>query len=297
LHNVQELEREAFIGVERGLYILRYVSGAQAGVSPVAVVRPAPGSEPCVEVISAPGIVNGFFSCPGECAVVRAERSGRLSVKVMRQSAAESFDASLRLEPISGAERAEAPTARSATGGLAPPVAESLSHPAFKILAHVSRRGDVEVNAGEWIGGPGGPAAIEGLSILGALPSGVHVEMQPLVATDPLRWLDWAPMGSFAGTRRRALSLAGLRLRLVGENASRFTLSADALFLGSPVQSRCGRDIELVGAVGGDPLVGLRLGIAPAETAASQAAVVAGVAVAEQRPDSRIKVFRAASSN
>jgi hypothetical protein len=117
------------------------------------------------------------------------------------------------------------------------------------------------------------------------------------VATDPLRWLDWAPMGSFAGTRRRALSLAGLRLRLVGEGASRFVLSADALFLGSPVQSRRGREIELVGAVGGDPLVGLRLEVTPAESLASQAAIVAGVAVAEQRPESRIKVFRAASSN
>lgn len=100
LRNSGELERETAINVGRGLYILRYVTGSLAGVSPVATVRPAPGSEPCIEVISAPGIVTGFFSGPGECAVVRAERAGQLSVKVMRQSAGASIDASFRRAPV-----------------------------------------------------------------------------------------------------------------------------------------------------------------------------------------------------
>jgi len=268
----------------------------------VALVRPAQGSESSVAVISAPGIVTGFFSYPGECAVVRAEQSGRLSIKVMRQTVSASMDANFRLEPLSDAQRVASMTSPvGSSGSLAAPASDASSGSRFKLLAHVARRGDVEVASGDWIAGPASPAAIEGLAVGGGLPSGVQIEIQPLVATNPPRWLDWAPMGSFAGTRRRALPLAGLRLRLIGDGASCFVLSADALFLGSAILSKRGREVELVGAAGGDPLVGLRLDMAPVEAAvvsreAVPYGVVASAAVAERRSESRVRVFRAASN-
>lgn len=306
MFNDGALEREATINVDRGLYILRYASGAASGASPVAVVRPAPGSEPFVEVISAPGVVNGFLSYPGECVIVRAEQSGRLSVKIMRQSAGASMDANFRLEPVLGAgklgtenfgaEKASSPVL--AGQQVEPAFAGSWSGAAsrFKLLAHVSRRGDVEADAGDWIAGPNAPAAIEGLEIRGLSASGLGVEIQPLIATNPLRWLDWVPAGVFAGSRGRALSLAGVRIRLVGENASRHSIFAEALFLGSAIVSRRGREVELVGSAGGDPLVGLRLEIAPEGTSAIGNTAAANVAV-QQRAEPRVRVFRAAGGN
>lgn len=296
LYDEGALEREATIDVSRGLYILRYLSGVALGASPVAMARPAPGSEPFVEVISAPGILTGFLSYPGECLVVRAERVGKLLVRVMRQSAAESFDASFRLEPVFGAERSAAPVLAGApeTASASP---QSGGGQKFTLLAHVSRRGDVEVRAGEWVAGPNAPSAIEGLEIRGALGSGLRIEIQPLVSTTPLRWLDWAAPGGFAGSRGRALPLAGLRLRLAGDDASRFVLSADALFLGSAILSKRGREIELVGAASGDPLVGLRLDLAPEAFAVAGNIDHAGAAIAPQRVEPRVRVFRAAANN
>jgi hypothetical protein len=290
LYNDEVLEREATINVERGLYLLRYASGAVLGASPVARVRPAPGSEAFIEIISAPGIVTGFLSYPGECAIVRAERAGQLIVRIMRQSAGESMDAVFRIEPVSGAERAGAAVALEA---VSPNAALTLSggDVKFGLLAHVSRRGDVNVGAGEWVAGPNAPAAIEGLEIRVSANSGLRFELQPLVATTPPRWLDWVSSGGFAGTRGRGLPLAGVRIRLVGAEASRFVLSAEALFLGSAIQSKRGQEIELVGSPGGDPMVGLRLDV----TAALGGGAPVKGAVVQQRPESRVRVFRAAS--
>jgi hypothetical protein len=282
------LERETTTDVQRGLYLLRYTSGAPRGASPVAMVRPAPGSEAFVEIISAPGIVMGFLSCPGECVVVRAERAARLTIKIMRQSVGASMDAVFRLEPVAGAEGAGASAAMEAGS----PNAASGVDAKFRLLAHISRRGDVDVGAGEWVAGPNAPGAIEGFEIRASANSGLRFELQPQVATTPPRWLDWVS-GGFAGTRGRGLPLAGVRIRLAGAEASRFVLSAEALFLGSAIQSKRGKEIEMVGSPGGDPLVGLRLDV----VAAIGDGALAKAAVIQQRPDSRLKVFKAASSN
>jgi hypothetical protein len=296
LSNESALEREATVNVDRGLYLLRYASGAASGVSPVAVARPAPGSEPFIEVISAPGIVSGFLSRPGECVVVRAERGGVLSVKIMRSIVGASLDASFRLEPI-GAEGSASTVAANVGPAVALPFAAVDGAAKFTILAHVSRRGDIEVGAGEWVAGPQAPAAIEGMQIRASSPSGPRIELQALVATNPPRWLDWAPAGVFAGTRGRFLSLAGLRVRLVGDEARRFVLSADALFLGSAIVSRRGREIELVGGAGGDPLVGLRLDLAPEAASVVGNGGTADAAFSPRRTEPRVRVFRAAVGN
>ena len=179
LLNDEALESATTTSVGRGLYLLRYVSGAVSGRSPVAIVRPAPGSEPFIEVISAPGVVSGFLARPGDCLVVRAEQPGSLSVKLIRQSSGKSIDASLRLEPIAAVEASFAPApARAAEP--APSRREAEGGIQLRLCGHVARRGDVEVSAAQWVAGPGAPAAIEGIEIRGAFPAGVESELRRL---------------------------------------------------------------------------------------------------------------------
>ena len=297
------LEREATVDVDRGFFLLKYATGPALGASPVAMARPAPGSEPFIEVISAPGLVTGFLSFPGECVVVRAEQPGQLSVKVMRQSVGASMDAVFRLEPIFGVGRVSSAVSEDGAAAEVASAPAAVDGSRLRLLAHVSRRGDVEVGAGEWVGGPNAPAAIEGLEIRGSLAPDLRIEIQALVGTNPLRWMDWVAPGVYAGSRGRALVLAGLRLRLVGEAASRHVISAEALFLGSPILCKRGREIELVGGAGGDPLVGLRLEVAPAAAAAAASSMLEAVgnaasvnmALAPQRSEPRVRVFRAAA--
>jgi hypothetical protein len=306
----ETLERVTTTRVGRGLFLFKYVSGPASGPAPVARVCPLVGNEPFIELISAPGTVSGFLSRPGESLVIRAERPGDLTVAVIRQNADASFEASFRLEPVMSDEGSVA----SAGGYQSVPGFELARDPSgpnsgggLRLCAHVARRGDIEAPAAQWVAGPGAPAAIEGIEIRGALPSGVGVDVQVLVATNPPRWLDWSPAGVFAGTRGRAMPLAGLRLKLVGAAAVHFMMRADALFLGSAVVSKQGREIELVGSGGADPLVGLRLDLAPAasarpatpariESEARLAPAGAGDVNLGRRSEPRVRVFRAPSS-
>ncbi len=286
-------EREAVVNVDRGLFVLRYAEGAVIGSSPIALLRPASGCEPFVEIMSAPGLVNGFLATPGDCAVIRAEQPARLALRIKGQGPEGSLEASFRVETISG-------TAGSTSVGATPEIgADASGDSSFKLVAHVARRGDVAVDQGVWVAGPEAPAAIEAVGVRGLLPSGVGIELQPLIGTNPPRWLDWAPSGAFVGTRGRALPLVGLRLRLVGEQAEDCDLDIDALFLGSPIMSRRGREEDLIGPAGSDPLVGLRLGHIERREEQEPAAperVLAEASPKEHRRESRIRVFRAAAN-
>jgi hypothetical protein len=295
LLNDETLERATTAQVGRGLHVLRYVSGAVSGPSPVAIVRPAAGCESSILVVSAPGAAPGSLSHPGDCLVVRAERSGELSIRLIRPDVHVSFEASFRLELLFAGEAVSAAARPSADTA---PSEEIETGAGLRLCAHVARRGDVVVPAAQWVAGPGAPAAIEGVEIRGSLPAGLGIEMQALAPTNPPRWLDWSPTGSLAGTRGRAMPLIGLRIRLVGPSADRFQIKADALFLGSAIITREGREVELIGSGGVDPLVGLRLGLSPRGFSSAEAfnpvchASTENVA-REQRVESRVKVFRA----
>jgi len=274
-------EQETAITVNRGLFLLRYATGPTSGRSPFAIVRPASASAPFIEVISPPGVVAGFLSGPGDFAIVRAEQSGQLQVKIVAQEPGVPLEASLRMEPLVGGEK------MAVAGAANAPV---LDRGALTILAHVARRGDVEVALGAWIAGPDAPAPIEGLELRGALPEGLVVEFQPLLATKPPRWMDWCGPGNFVGTRRRALPLCGLRMRLSGAASDHFEIAASALFLGSPATTRRGREIEFVSTAEVDPLVGLQIELV---SASSGGPAANSAAVAERAPESKLKVFRA----
>ena len=222
-------------------------------------------------------------------------------IKVSRQNFNATLDASFQIEPISSGERPNAQVtvsgapeinsafARNGFGHNNGFAREPLDAPNVTLLAHVARRGDIEVGAGSWLAGPESPGAIEGVEIRAPQRPGLRIETQALVLTRPARWSDWAAQGVFVGSRGRALALGGLRLRLVGEEADRFSLAVDALFLGSPIVSKRGRELEFISAAGADPLVGLRLAVVPERTSHVSGAVDA------PRREPRVRVFRAST--
>jgi hypothetical protein len=98
----------------------------------------------------------------------------------------------------------------------------------------------------------------------------------------------------FAGSRGRNQPLLGLRLRLTGDLAHRFTINADTLFLGSPILTKRGREVECVSYAGRDPLVGFRFEICPER----RLSVRPSVSIPERDAESpRVRVFRAAATS
>lgn len=138
----------------------------------------------------------------------------------------------------------------------------------FGFVCHVARKGDVGAAGGAWIGGPGSPAVIEGVTLHWSGPAGEKLEYQALVSGAGGRWSDWVQAGAFAGTRGRSLPLVGLRVRVAG-GSGRFRLQGEAVFLGLPAVVDSGESLEFSSYAGVDPLVGLRLQLMPIENAAA----------------------------
>jgi hypothetical protein len=283
------------------MYLLRYVSAdaADAGY-PVASVQPGVGSKSTIEIISAPGTVAGQLGRPGSCVVVLAAEAGELQIGLRRRHAGGSLEASLRLESIGTPDHVEESSLASQQSMerlFSPSVkpvelTDGANAPLdFSLMAHLARRGDVEVGAGQWAAGPDAPTPIEGLEIRSPQRAVVRIESQALVSGRPPRWSDWVLPGSFAGSRGRSLPLIGARFRLTGSESHRFELAADALFLGSAIVSKRGREIEFVSAAGLDPLIGLRLAVLSASGQAANP--VENSQKREREP--RVRIFRAAA--
>ncbi len=289
-------DRDSLLLVARGLHVLRYHSGGAGPDHPVALVKPAAGFEGIIQVISAPGDVEGLLERPGAAVLVRAEDNGKIQIGVKRSGSNGSLDAAFRLEsvgvlsddnrePIGASALANAPRPLSQLA-----IAPRASGPEGALfLAHVSRRGDVSVRANEWAGGPDAPGRIEGLAILGLGREGLRAEIQVLSGSRPATWSEWAGEGVFAGTRGRHQPLLGVRLRLTGDQAHACIVYAEAVFLGSAIMSKRGREVECVSQTGRDPLVGFRFEICPERRASVRPAMSSFGH--DEHP--RVRIFRA----
>lgn len=255
--------RVSELTVEAGLYVIRYVSAPSAGEAPVVQVEPDWRSTGSLEIVSDPRLRNGLLTGPGAAVVVRSTGEGRLVMTARPRSPGGPVEARLQLEPlvtVPGVGGSDLPAGR----GRPAPQPVGGGDEGLVLTGHLSRRGDVKVGAGQWLGGPRQPLPIEGLQI-SRLPRGVELEYQVLVGARPAQWSPWVRASEYAGTRGRAMPLLGLRLRLGGDATAR--IRAEALFLGAPVVSRTGRQVEFVGVSERDPLVGLSLAIDVAEEA------------------------------
>ena len=102
-------------------------------------------------------------------------------------------------------------------------------------------------------------------------------------------------VGSFAGTRGKAMPLVGLILELSGPAAAEFQLAVEAIFLGSPATRITGKQVVASGPTGREPLVGLRLSV---ENVAATARPQPKPAAAKSaQPAGRVRVFRSRSSH
>ena len=68
-------------------------------------------------------------------------------------------------------------------------------------------------------------------------------------------------IGSFAGTRGRAMPLTGVVFELSGAASSDYQVRVEAAFLGSPTMRVIGKRVVLSGPTGREPLVGLRMNL------------------------------------
>jgi len=281
------LQAFSSLNVDKGLYVLRYVSASTPATCPVAEIHLPADADRRVRLVSAPGSIPGVLAAPGKCVVLVVEAPVTFTIGLRPRHEGGSVDASIRLEPLEVPAAVENPSTEQT-----PAPQPSRSTPELdlrlQLIAHIARRGDVPAEQGQWLAGPDAPAAIEGLRIVLPETAPYRVEVQALSKGPKPTWSEWAGPGEFVGSKGRARALTGVRFRIAGAAPAGYVLAVDGMFLGSPVQSRRGRDVELVSPLGSDPIVGLRVSLVrEAAMAESQAT---------PSPSSKIKIFRANNS-
>jgi len=282
--------------VERGLTVVRYLSSPASADWPTAEVIAPSELRGKVQLVPAPGVRPGFLEGPGACCVVVAETPTVLRVSLSPARLGGSLDAVVKVEtldsgrPASVSELPERAPAAASVFTQRDSARDGRDNGATEygpaIVAHIARRGDVQVAPGEWVAGPAAPAAIEGLELQPSdrLP---QVEVQVLLFGQQRKWTNWVAPGTFVGTRGQSRPLVGIRCRLSPYERERWTLAAEANFLGAARLAREGAEIELVGPFADDPLVGFRLKIRIANESIG--------AAAEPSAEPRVRVFRAGS--
>ncbi len=245
--------------VGEGSYLLRYVSAGTASHPPVVRVKASPKDGKGISLVPVTDDIGRGLRAPGDYMLVHAKRSGAIDLTVSANRPNGSLEAEVRLERIAAVEETRKKPAPKAPVRIAARDAE----PEIEILAHVSHRGDVLFAQGEWICGPDSPMPIEGIEIRWPnKPAGVSLGYEVAAGVRKRERSRELQAGQFAGSRGEATPLVGIKLRLTGPNAAHYELAADALFLGSQVDSRSGQEIFFSGSTGREPLVGLRLSIA-----------------------------------
>ena len=147
------------------------------------------------------------------------------------------------------------------------------------------------VGPNAWIAGPAAPSRIEGLALEWPdKPADLDIRYAVQLANAQAGSARMVPLGTFAGTRGRALPLTGVVLEMDGNTELQF--SAEAIFLSAPSLRAIGRRVVLSGPTGREPLVGLRVAV---ERIASFVATdeIARPAASPTPPASgRVRVFR-----
>jgi hypothetical protein len=251
------------VDVDKGLVIVRYATAADEIRPPKIEVLVNPKDEKHIEIISNPLHSEAVLWQPGACLVVRAMQPGKLFVEVIPVDDDGSTAATVKVEMLSQGEASEARSAPLATGagiGYSPGAKSHVDLDRLKIIGHVAGIGDVTARADEWVAGPSAPARIEGLSIVWpGKPDDLDIRYCVKLARPHAVSGRMMGLGAYAGTRGRALPIVGIRLEMSGAAASSFRLVSEAAFLGAPIARTSGKQIEMSGPTGREPLVGFRL--------------------------------------
>lgn len=268
--------------IERGLYVLRYATCVD-DTPPVARVTVIEGS---LELMPAPGRVAGVLDHPGQALVVMARSRGTFEIGVASPRSSTGPEASFALDLLDdgAGERGDADGAPRARGTESGTTSERQASLPLAILAHVSRRGDLEAGAGEWVAGPSDILPVEGLAIATARRD-VTVATRVQTVQSRGQWSRWYGEGEFAGSRQRADPLTAVALALQGDGAADFSLTGEVMHLGAPIRRAEGREMEFTGH---EPIVGFRLELKRADEHRTSAR-----AETREADSGRLKIFRA----
>ena len=254
---MEQYSQQKTLGMERGLFLIKYESSENPDYPPSVAIAVEPGSESAVELILPPDAEDPVLWSPGATLVARAMQACRLRVVVAASQPNGSVAARIQVVPLStdpgGARERELAAAQ-------------LDLSEFRVLGHVAGRGDVVVDADNWVGGPLAPSRIEGIAIKWpAKPSDLTLRYVVTVGGPRPIMGQFVEAGDFAGTRGRALPLVGMTLEIDGAGAAGRQLMVKSIFLGSPQTKVVGRRVVLAGPTGREPLVGLRVRVEPTE--------------------------------
>nr|QIG99804.1 hypothetical protein G6P99_45715 [Bradyrhizobium sp. 6(2017)] len=250
-------------------------------------------------------MVNGTLFAPESALVVSVARPSRLIVEVTAGRAGGSTAANIKIEPLTQGQQVGQAVAQPVSQPVdtyePEPNAAAGELDDLKLLAHVAGLGDVTVGANAWIAGPSAPARIEGICLEWPnMPHDLNLQYAVKFARPQRGDNQFVPIGTFAGTRGRALAITGFSLEATGPGVDRYAISAETIFLGAPALRVSGNRIVVSGPSGREPLVGLKLNL---EERRVQAAPLAPqqprrVEPVDQIPrlEGRVRVFRSRQS-
>jgi hypothetical protein len=249
-------DQRRIVEIDRGLFLVRYATAEDEEQPPKVTVAPDVGSDSEIEFVLHPDHDEAVLWQPGSCVVVRATTPGRLAVDVVPLRQNGSAAASITIEPLTQGRRA------SVTGQPRRDDDRTDVLSGVRVLGHIASIGDVMVDAGKWLAGPVAPSRIEGISIEWPnKPEEIDIHYSIKTARPQTISGRTVALGTFAGTRGKALPIVGITLEMSGPTAANFQIDIEALFLGSPAVRRIGTRIALSGPTGREPLVGLRIAI------------------------------------
>jgi hypothetical protein len=282
---MERARQQQTVTIGRGLFLVRYATAEDAAQPPVVRVSPDPTPNKHIGILLDPNHSEPVLWQPDTCLVVRALAPGKLTVEVMATQDRGSAAAIVRIEPLTqGTPTAPLVRANARLKSL-------MSEPSgLRILGHVTGQGDQVVNANEWLAGPAAPARIEGIAIEWPDKPG-DLEIRYAVKTAKPQPASGRPveLGSFAGTRGKAMPIVGVILEMSGSAAANLQFAVEAIFLAAPNLRIVGKRVVASGPTGREPLVGLRLGLVNAASETPHPKVAASKAGASA---DRIRVFR-----
>ena len=259
---MDRIRQQQSVAIKRGLFLVRYATAEDHEHPPIVKVSSVAAQNQDVSFVLHPEHTDAVLWQPDSCLVVRALAPAELSVEVMPSQTGGSAAATVRIEPLSQGKDTLLSAKKSAG------INERYDLSNFRILAHVTGIGDQLVKANEWIAGPVAPARIEGISIAWPdRPRDLEIRYAVKTANPQPRSNRAASLGSFVGSRGKAMPIIGLMLELAGPAATALQFFVEAIFLGSPTIRTSGRRIAVSGPTGREPLVGLRVALQHTATA------------------------------
>lgn len=236
---MERASQKQTVAINRGLFLVRYAAAEDTTRPPTVRISSDPAPNKDIGFVLHPDHSEAVLWQPDTCLVVCALAPAQLSVEVLPAQDGGSTVATVRIEPLNQGKPAS-PLAQLKNE----PKSSSADVSSFRISGHVTGLGDQLVNANEWLAGPSAPARIEGISI--DWPDKPRdLEIRYAVKTAKPETVSGRAMGlgSFAGTRGKAMPIVGVMLEMFGPAAAGLQFAVDAIFLGAPTMRVTGKRV------------------------------------------------------